>query len=314
MDKITLIGSAVLDIILVSKEKNISLGQKIEVDDFHFSLGGGALNASLTFKKLGLKPHLFCHLGKDFLGEIIEQQIKKLNLDYEVFRHKRSTSFSIVFLPSSGERVIFVFRGPESNFTFEELKKVKITPFIYITPGSSKAEDFRKFFEKIKNSTKLIALNPSKIFLQDKKAPLALKLVDIIFVNEEEARIFINDFKNPIEIVGKKIKEKLNPQILVITLGDKGSLTFWNNRLFSAGIFKVKKVVDKTGAGDAFNSAFLGWLILKKEINEENLRLAIKFASANASSVIQKLGAQNGLLSKKDYFRFKNLKITSYTL
>lgn len=311
MKKITAIGSVVLDIILVSDEKKLELGSKIEVKDFAFSLGGGAFNASATFKKLGLDPKIYFHLGKDFLGRIIESELRKIRINYRIFRHKKSTTFSVVFLPARGERLIFVFRGPESEFTFKELKSIKPTPYIYITPGKTPPHELLNYLKLIRNKTKLIGINPSKVFLQDKNSFKALYLTDIVFINEEESRIFTKDKKSDIITLGRKIYKKLGLKILVITLGNKGSLVFFGDKIYKAGIFKIKKLVDKTGAGDAFSSAFFGCLVLNEKINEENVVKAIIWGTANSSSVIQELGAQNGILNKDDYKKFenKNLKI-----
>jgi ribokinase len=50
-------------------------------------------------------------------------------------------------------------------------------------------------------------------------------------------------------------------------------------------------VVDRTGAGDAFGSGFVAWYALGKSLEE-----AITFASANATSVVTKVGATAGIL------------------
>jgi sugar/nucleoside kinase (ribokinase family) len=70
------------------------------------------------------------------------------------------------------------------------------------------------------------------------------------------------------------------------------------------------KAVGKTGAGDAFASAFLSAIILKKDI-----QTAMQWGTANSASVIQQIGAQKGLLNKvgieKMVRRFKNIKPTT---
>lgn len=306
---ITAVGTATLDIILKTKEKEIKEGSKIEIEDFDFSLGGGALNASVTFKKLGLNPQVYFHLGRDFLGEIIKQKVKKLNLKHYIFYHQQATTFSLIVLPKDRERIIFVHRGRESDFKLAELRKIKINPYIYLTPGSTSPVVLLRFFKEIRNKIKYLAINPSKIYLQQKLAFDSLKYVDFLFLNDEELRILKNDFKQNLIALAKKTLEELKIKSLIVTLGDRGSLAIFENKIFKAGIFKPRKIVDKTGAGDAFASAFFGRIVLGKELTENLIKEALTWGAANSASVIQKLGAQNGILNKVDYRKFKKLKI-----
>lgn len=306
---ITALGTATLDIILKTKEKEIKEGTKIEIDDFDFSLGGGALNASVTFQKLGFKPEVYFHLGKDFLGEIIKQKVKKLKLKYHIFYHQQATTFSLIVLPKDKERIIFVHRGKESDFKLNELKKVKINPYLYLTTGLTSPAVLLKFFKEIRSKIKYLAINPSKIYLQQRLAFKSLQYADFLFLNDEELRILKNDFKQDLMTLARKTFEELKIKSLIVTLGDHGSLVVFENKIFKAGIFKPRKIVDKTGAGDAYASAFFGRIILGKKLTENLVKEALTWGAANSASVIQKLGAQNGILRKFDYRKFKNLKI-----
>ena len=62
--------------------------------------------------------------------------------------------------------------------------------------------------------------------------------------------------------------------------------------------YKVR-VVDVTGAGDAFNSAFIAALYYGNDVGT-----ALKWGSAQAASVISHLGAKNRLLSVKEILKF----------
>ena len=53
-------------------------------------------------------------------------------------------------------------------------------------------------------------------------------------------------------------------------------------------------VIERTGAGDAYSTGFLAGLLFGKDVTE-----AMRWGSANATSVIGKIGAQPGLLTKK---------------
>jgi sugar/nucleoside kinase (ribokinase family) len=305
--KIITLGTATLDIILQT-DQNLDKGSKIDIKNSLFSLGGGALNAATTFKNLNLDYLAYFRLGEDLIGKIILQKIKKEKIKTKIFFHKGHSQFSVVVLSSYKERTIFVYRGLSDHFSFKELNKIPKSSFYYLTTANTNPEVFKHFLEKIKSSSSLISLNPSKLFLISSNSEKSLSLADVLFLNYEEASNFLNK-KFDAKTLGQELYKKLKVKILVLTLGDKGSLTFFNNKIFSAGIFKAKKNIDSTGAGDAFASAFFAKLVLSKEVNEENIKKAIIWGSANAAANIEQLGAQVGLLKMKDFLKYERKKL-----
>jgi sugar/nucleoside kinase (ribokinase family) len=301
--KIITLGTATLDIILQTHQE-IKEGSKIEIQDVFFSLGGGALNAATTFKNLNLDYLAYFRLGRDLIGKIIFQKIKKEKLKTKIFFHQGNSQFSIVLLLPQKERTIFVYRGLSDHFNLSELNQIQKGDFYYLTTANTKPDVFQKFLQKIKTHSKLISLNPSKIFLTSPKAQESLRLADVLFLNYEEASEFLKKKLDP-KTLGKELYRKLKIKVLILTLGKKGSLTFFKDKIFSAGIFKPKKFVDPTGAGDAFASAFFANLVLNKEINEKTIKKAIVWGSANASANIEKLGAQIGLLKRSDFSNYE---------
>ena len=83
---------------------------------------------------------------------------------------------------------------------------------------------------------------------------------------------------------------ELGAKIVVLTDGRKGSTSFNGKKFFKQKAFDVERK-DVTGAGDAFSVGFISALDKKKPIPT-----ALKFGTANACSVITKIGAHNGLL------------------
>ncbi|RLP62541.1 hypothetical protein L150_01240, partial [Candida albicans Ca529L] len=98
-----------------------------------------------------------------------------------------------------------------------------------------------------------------------------------------------------------------NVQIIVITMGSKGSIYIAKNSGGGGGSGgsqttpqfiksrKVEKVIDTTGAGDTFFGAIVSNLALGKSID-----YAIKFATTASSLTIQKKGAAEGIPSYEE--------------
>ena len=121
-----------------------------------------------------------------------------------------------------------------------------------------------------------------------------LKRTDILVLNKEEAALLVRNssFKNML----KKL-HKLGPKIVSITNGNNDSHTLYNNTMYIGKPTHVK-IIETTGAGDAFASSLLSGVIKKN-----NIEFAIKLATTNAESVIQYHGAKEKLLTYNEALR-----------
>ena len=70
-----------------------------------------------------------------------------------------------------------------------------------------------------------------------------------------------------------------------------------------------KAPYERTGAGDAYASTFVGALALGKTPEE-----ALQWAGVNSMSVVQQIGAQKGLLTQKDISQFFEKRSANYCL
>jgi len=129
-----------------------------------------------------------------------------------------------------------------------------------------------------------------------------LNKMDVLVVNQEEAsKITGLDYADE-KAVFKKLDEIVDG-IVVVTKGSKGVVVSDGKNLYSAGIPK-SGLVDRTGAGDSFASAFVsGW------IEKQDIIHAIQLGTANATSVLQKFGATNGLLKKGEWGSWEKVEV-----
>jgi len=166
-----------------------------------------------------------------------------------------------------------------------------------------------------------VALNPSYNHLVGHGRGQLLKHlkdVSLLVVNAGEASEITGVPFRREKLVFEKLDEII-PGIVAVTAGPKGVTVSDGAYIYKAGSFKnTKKVVDRTGAGDAFGSGFVAGLIHKKEkfikgsCSPENIEYAIRLASANATSAVESIGATKGTLSLKQFngaMRFRKLKI-----
>lgn len=126
----------------------------------------------------------------------------------------------------------------------------------------------------------------------NREEALALILSD--YENTKKSHLFFRDNFN----LAKLIKE-YGPEIVVITDGANGAYFYDGLVTFHQKIVKEKKHLDTTGIGDVYNSTFAAGLLFYKG----DIAKAAKLASKNAAHKIAYLGAQNGLLTKKELMK-----------
>ena len=115
---------------------------------------------------------------------------------------------------------------------------------------------------------------------------------DVFFCNKEEAQRILKTEEADIKKLLLMMRN-VGPKIVVITDGKKGAYAFDGKTPWSMRIYPdPKPPYERTGAGDAFSSTFTAALCMGKSIPE-----ALRWAPINSMSVVQKIGAQAGLLT-----------------
>jgi sugar/nucleoside kinase (ribokinase family) len=118
---------------------------------------------------------------------------------------------------------------------------------------------------------------------------------ELLVLNREEAALVGGGDHEDIHDLFDKL-HALGPKIVVITDGPAGAYASDGENCFSMPLYPdPAPPVDRTGAGDSFASTFVAAIIKGKSIEE-----ALQWAPINSMNVVQKVGAQAGLLKQKE--------------
>jgi fructose-1-phosphate kinase PfkB-like protein len=143
--------------------------------------------------------------------------------------------------------------------------------------------------KQLKKRPKLIVMDTMNFWMEIAMPDLekVLKEVDVLMVNDSEARQLSNQFS-----LVKAAREimKMGPKYLIIKKGEHGALLFHGNNVFFAPALPLEDVFDPTGAGDTFAGGFIGHVARTKDISFENMKSAIIVGSAMASFCVEKFG------------------------
>ncbi len=131
-----------------------------------------------------------------------------------------------------------------------------------------------------------------------------LKLIDVLIVNDSEARLLAND---PNLVKAGRIIREMGPKVVIVKKGEHGAVLLTAGTVFSAPAYPMENIFDPTGAGDSFAGGFIGWLARTDDLSEENLKRAVIYGSALASFCVEKFGVEGladlSYLQIQDRFR-----------
>jgi ribokinase len=301
--KMLAIGKASQDVFLQSSKdfkpykhrgveyEQLPLGKKIHIDDIIFSTGGNATNVAVTFARQGLHSKYAWTLGTDIVTHTILSTLDKEGVDTSavIQNEKFQPSYSTILLAPSGERTILNYSGTrvDEHVIPFDLATVQDVDWIYLSSINNMTLLNKIVSTAAKYNVKIM-MNPSGDELAEKtKLKGLLEDIHVIAVNKEEAQ----------EIVSGETLEELARhlthycEVAIVSDGPNGVVATDGKTIVRAGMYEDVKVIDRTGAGDAFGSGFLSQWACGR-----NLKDAIVFASANSTSVVTQIGAKEGIL------------------
>jgi sugar/nucleoside kinase (ribokinase family) len=271
---------------------------------------------------------IIANLKKEKVGTNLVEKIKGAQSGY-----------SFILTGSDNEHIVFSNRGANSELRISakggsasggknyKLKNLANTKWIYLTSLSGNWENVLKKVFSVKTPLAplykggakncppskgglgglKIAWNPGHRQLEKGASALGqcLKNTSVLIVNKDEAielvvscrehcrksAKFLNNIGNLIKII-----RGFGPSIVVITNGRHGAYAYDGKKIYFQSVAREKERVNTTGVGDAFGSSFVAGL----ELFKGDIKRAMNLAAHNAASVVANLGAQTGLLKRRD--------------
>lgn len=301
-------GSAVVDLIfkgeVFAKRKkadrlSLAFGGKYVPEEFHQVFGGGGANSSVSLAKQGFDVSLWYHIGNDPFGRQIARNLKKQRVKTRLLKFKaKHTPISTILLTPGGERTIVTYRSNADQLTLNNdvRRAVKKRDWFVLFSLAKLAKKTKLSILKLAKKREMktfLSLHGMEYLKGHSYLKPYFPLCDVLHINAHElADIFGGDAQD-FDFKKTNFAKKLNIPLLVVTYDVHGSFAYTPSQIYHQPIFGVKKIADTTGAGDAFAAGFLG-----KYLKTDSINQALKFGAKNAASVITKLGAQNGLLTK----------------
>ena len=303
------VGAAVLDIFMKSdKFKVVSSGDipggiamcevyggKMEVEQVEIVSGGGASNCAVSLAKKELKTAIVAEMGNDPQSLLIHRDLEEAGVDtrFLVQEAGETTAVSVILIAEDGGRSIMVHRGASAMLTKHDLPWEELeTRWMHISSLGGNTELLKEIIKWAKSNKVRLSLNPGTKEIAHKEKLLGiLPDIEILFVNRDEAKMLWGiDYSD--ESLWKSTQPLPGARVTVVTDGARGGKVSENGKVYFYEGEKVRRVLDTTGAGDAFASGMIAGVLYGK-----NYQAAVEWGKRNATGVLKHVGAKKGLLT-----------------
>ncbi len=254
-------------------------------------MGGAAVYTSFASKRLGASVSVVSKVGDDFLDAYIWWlQNEGVNMvGVTKIPGEKTTSYEIIYDKDFSSRTLRL-KNKSPAITLDDVPIGLHARAIHLGPIAG--EITFEVVERLKESCEFLSLDPqgmSRSFDENGHVscnaqidPRVLGLINVYKSSKEEILVLSeqNDLHKAI-----KAMHKLGPEIVLVTMGIKGSVLSVQGAMYNIPSCKSAKLIDPTGAGDVFIGAFLTEYIGQKE-----LLWCACVGSAAASLVVEGVG------------------------
>lgn len=309
MDIIT-IGEMVIDF-LPGKEQGSYLR----------NAGGAPANVAIAAARNGLTAGMYCKVGNDDFGKFLLKTLRDNNVTplAEKMTDDAVTTMAFVSLDEHNDRIFTFARKPgadtllnKEEISTEEIGKCRLLHAGSCSLSAGPAVEATKFaMETAHKAGKLVSfdVNYRNLMWNDDKKKCEeqvrsiLQFVDLLKLSDEETDL-IGGYEN---IPG--LMNEYGISVVVYTMGSSGAELFFNGSSYKVSGFRVDRVADTTGAGDAFWGGFLSYLLFHQvasvaQMNENLLTEAGRFGNAAGALSVMEKGAITSLPTRAKTEKF----------
>jgi sugar/nucleoside kinase (ribokinase family) len=294
---ISIIGTIALDNIKTPK------------GEFNNILGGSATFAG-TAASIFTQPNLIGIVGQDFPKEHVDYfKSRGMNIDGIEISDGKTFSWGGYYEEAMNEAFT---TATDLNVLLEFDPKV---------PDTAKKSDIvfcanidpvlqKKAIEQF-DIPKLVVLDSMNFWIENSVEALkeALKLVDILIINDQEIRM-LTGIDNIIEAMPEVIK--LGPKRLIVKKGEHGSIMFNGTDYFICPAFPLTELNDPTGAGDSFAGGFIGALSQHENYTEDAYKDALISGTLVSSFTVQGFSVSKLKTVTKDMLKERYTQLKTY--
>jgi ribokinase len=257
--------------------------------------GGKASNQAIAAARLGASASFIGKVGDDPFGEMAKALYDREGVDRSHLAtsagHATGTALILVD-DQSGHNAIVVNNGATAALTPAELDAAESAirgADVFLLTLEAPMPLVARAVAMARRAAVPVVLNPAPARVLDGSI---LSGVSVVTPNEVEAAGLLGIRVSSVEDARRAAREfrARGAAAAIVTLGERGAVLSWAEDELHLPAFAVPRVVDTTGAGDAFNGALAVALA-----ERQGLREAARFASAAGALSVTRIGAANAM-------------------
>jgi len=284
---IVAVGHALVDIRIIV-DKLPGPDEEADIREESRGAGGSAVNVAIDAARLGGRSGIVAKIGFDQFGRIVYEELWRNKVDLRGLRisPQGETGFSIVVITRSGDIAIYGHKGVADDLEPGEVDADLISDAKTVHIASLRLDTSIRAAQLARQVNAIVSWDPGRRLAQlglERLSPL-LRYVDVVFLNQIEAKAMTG--REPLEAA--KAIARHGPRHVVVKMGEKGALYYGVEGQKHIEPYPAPRVVDTTGAGDAFAAATLLRIAQGADILK-----ALQYASLVAALKVSRLGSHN---------------------
>lgn len=289
---LTRFGLAKGSMSLVDETLQKEISKSVSGLPYTLSLGGSADNTIRAMARLGCKVGFIGKVGHDTTGDFFESALQNLGIEPFILRGKQRSGKCVSLVSPDGERTMVTHLGAAVEMAAEDIQPDMFRNYDCLYVEGYLVQDHNLIKNAVRTAKQAglkIAIDLASFNVveenRDFLRALVADYVDILFANEDEARVFTGE-EEPLNAL-QAISEMCD--LAVVKIGMRGALIKHQAEVLHVGIMAAAKRVDTTGAGDYYAAGFLSGLCAGL-----SLRQCGTIGAITAGKVIEVVGTTPG--------------------
>jgi len=304
--KVVVVGGTYVDMVIKCSQIP-SPGQSVAGSAFSYTITGPGPIQAAEAALCGCRVHLICRVGGGPFGQLVKANLAEFNVetDFVYTAEAKNTGIVVTMVNASGENAACTYTGANVALSPKDInnaEQIISDANICLIHGQLPHDTIATAIRSAKVHGTKVILNPARPIESSRTGsrksdlPIDYFSADILIPNLCEAADIteistanIHDAK----LIGSDLIAR-GANAAVITMGKRGCMVVDRQSADHIDAFDVE-LVDQTARGDAFAGALAAYCAVKDDLKE-----AVKFASAAGALVCTKFGSIEALPTKAE--------------